>query len=208
MAIKLRGIRLKNNPEATTYDVVKETIERGLEHVDVAKKYKFWGPLRVTQTVGKIIRDCNQALGIGGSSKDGCLYREGSLKPEWDSKTEKVILDHAIPVTELVKQYHKGIPLELLIFSPVVRIDNETNEKLTAGGFSKSGHHPDSPLSFPLFRYSKVVGMSIVTHNGIEIDPVTWTDQDHWELVLATKELEAFHANIKENLLKIGMQVI
>lgn len=104
----------------------------------------------------------------------------------WKPKTEDVICDHAIPVSELVRMYvQDNIEIEDLIFYPVVRISQEANDNLTKKGFAKRGFDPN----LPLLRYSKI-DLKIKTHFGEEIDPKTWTIEQHMDLVRNTPELK------------------
>ncbi|MBL0252876.1 MAG: hypothetical protein IPQ12_09980 [Polaromonas sp.] len=187
MSIRLHKSRLSG---ATPAKLIKENINLGL---DVKKLYEskdfYYKDLKIAETIGRIIRDCNGTLGASGKIKNGCLYREYGLPEIWtkDSKIEE-ICDHAIPVTTLVKQHLDGhVALEKLIFSPVVRLSKIKNDELTRRGYAKKIE--EEGISFPLHRY-KHVEITLITHLGETVDPATWTDEDHWRLVKSTKELE------------------
>lgn len=184
MTIKLRKTRQK---EATPALLVIEAIRLGTEYRKVAETARFYKRLIVDKRIADTIRECNSILGMGGVFKDGCLYRESGLAAFWStSKDQIVVCDHAVPVSELVRQNIEGIStIEEQIFSPVVRITKESNDKLTRSGFAKKGFIE----GYPLFRYSHI-GMKITTHQGYEVDPSKWTDADHWKLVAETEELK------------------
>ena len=192
MSIKLPKSRIAN---AQPSDLILQYITIGKKIIELWSQAKFNKDRKVNDTVATIIRDCNGILGCGGNFKNGCLYREESVKEIWKPKSgEDVICDHAIPVSELVKLYlQKNIPPEELIFYPVVRISKEANEKLTKAGLAKKGNEPD----FPLSRYSKT-DMKIVTHFGEEIDPKMWTIEQHMDLVRNTPELKKIIDSLRE----------
>jgi hypothetical protein len=192
MAITLQNPRGKEPPlgakGASHTALIKNTIQLGLKHIEVAKKSEFYRELMIDSEVADIIRKCNGTLGLGGNFKNGCLYRQEGLAEKWDKKIDgKVICDHAIPVTALVSQYReKKAPFEHLIFSPVVRITERSNEELTNRGLAKAWK--DEWYQYPLSRYAEV-GISIVTHKGEKIDTKSWTSANHWELIFDTEEL-------------------
>lgn len=173
--------------DATTTNRILDEIALGEKYLKAAGESRFYRSRRVDGVIGATIRACNHVLGMSGSFKNGCLYREAGLAEFWSKRNgESVVCDHAVPVSELVRRYHKeNVPLQILAFSPVVRITQSSNEELTQNGYAKKGHKS----GFPLFRYS-LVGVSIVTHKGDEIDAAKWTDDDHWTLMKDTTELK------------------
>lgn len=184
MAIRL----LKSKQEgATPALLIRDEINIGMQYKEVALKSRFYRRLRTNEKVAQTIRACNNTLGMNGSFKNGCLYREKGLSEYWKKGNgEMVVCDHAVPVSELVRLHQEeGEPLERLILSPVVRITISSNSDLTVKGYAKKGHK----RGFPLYRYS-LIGMRVVTHLGTEVDPATWTDDDHWGLVASTEELK------------------
>lgn len=184
MSIKLPTSRL---PNAQPSDLILQYITIGKKIIELWSQAKFNKDRKVNDTVATIIRDCNGILGCGGNFKNGCLYREGKLEEKWVPKIKKdVVCDHAIPVSELVRMYNEDkIQIEELIFYPVVRISLEANDDLTKKGFAKRGFDPN----LPLLRYSKI-DLKIKTHFGEEIDPKTWTIEQHMDLVRNTPELK------------------
>lgn len=97
-----------------------------------------------------------------------------------------MICDHAVPVSELARMHvEENVDIEDLIFYPVVRISQEANNQLTRRGFAKRGFE----AKFPLSRYSNIE-LKIVTHFGQDVDPRTWTFDQHMELVNDTPELK------------------
>ena len=182
MAIRIMKSREINSSPGS---LVKDAIDIGMKYKDVAAQSKFYRRLRVNGKIADTIRDCNNFLSMSGNFKNGCLYREEGLSEIWKKGNgEEVVCEHAVPVTELVRRYHDGEKIERLIFSPVVRITKKSNDELTRRRFAKRGWK----LGFPLFRYSEIK-MSVITHFGKVVDPSTWTDEDHWNLVLSTEEL-------------------
>lgn len=185
MSIKLPTSRIAN---AQPGDLILQNISIGKRIIELWSQAKFNKDRRVNDTVANIIRDCNGILGCAGNFKNGCLYREKDLPNIWIPKKDQppVICDHAIPVSELVRMYTKdNADIEDLIFYPVVRISQKSNNLLTEKGFAKRGFDP----SLPLLRYSKI-DLKIETHFGEEIDPRTWTLEQHMNLVRSTPELK------------------
>jgi hypothetical protein len=136
--------------------------------------------------VEKTIRDINQLLGMGGSFKNGCLYREEKLPELFKRGEQEQICDHAIPVAHLRDRYlaNPNINIVKLALYPVVRISKEANDKLNRAGRTKSGDKEGYPLS----RYEGL-DISLVTHyGGAPLDPATWTDADHWALMKKTAD--------------------
>lgn len=194
MSIKLPTSRIAN---AQPSDLILQYITIGKKIIELWSQAKFNKDRKVNDTVATIIRDCNGILGCGGNFKNGCLYREESLEEMWKPKNEEVICDHAIPVSELVRMYTmNSVAIEELIFYPVVRISKKANEKLTEDGLAKNGYEP----GFPLSRYSKI-NLKIVTHFGEEIDPKTWTLEQHMNLVRSTPELKTIIDTLRGGLL-------
>lgn len=185
MSIKLPTPR---NPNVQLSDLIVQNILIGKKIIELWRQAKFNSDRKVNDTVASIIRDCSGILGCAGNFKNGCLYREEVLSPLWKSKSgEEVICDHAIPVSELVKMYtEKNVAIEELIFYPIVRISKDANDKLTKSGFAKKGYDG----KFPFSRYAAQCDLKIVSHFGDEIDPKTWTIEQHMDLVRNTPELK------------------
>ena len=185
MAIEL--VKPSKKAGGSVAEVICELIELGKEHLKVTESGRYYRELRINFMIGKIIRDCNNMLGMSGNFKNGCLYREQGLASKWDKASEEVVCDHAIPISELVHAYRfETVPFEKLIFSPVVRIRKSTNDILTRQGYAKKGHK----AGLPLYRYSHI-DVKIVTHLGQEVDPSNWSDRNHWDLVWNTPELHS-----------------
>lgn len=83
--------------------------------------------------------------------------------------------------------------IEDLIFYPVVRISQKSNDLLTEKGFAKQGFD----RNLPMFRYSEI-DLKIETHFGEEIDPKTWTIEQHLDLVKNTPELKKIIDSLRE----------
>lgn len=183
MTIKLPKSKLAN---VQPHDLILQNISIGKKVIELWGQARFNKERRVNDTVANLIRDCNGILGCGGNFKNGCLYREAGLEEVWSPRNdEKVICDHAVPVSELVRMHvEENIDIEDLIFYPVVRISQEANNQLTSRGFAKRGFE----AKFPLCRYSNIE-LKIVTHFGQQIDTRTWTFEQHMELVNNTPEL-------------------
>ena len=186
MAIRLHKSREKNSTPALQ---IKDAIDTGLKIEEVYKDAKFYQNARRKEAISKIIRDCNGTLGMTGKIKNGCLYREKGLSEIWQKDIDgDVICDHAVPVTELVRQYRENDKdIRRLIFSPVCRIRKVSDERLTKKGYAKKGFK----AGLPLFRYSflEKPDLELVTHQGQNVDPKIWTEQDHWDLIESTNEL-------------------
>ncbi|WP_291812142.1 hypothetical protein [Limnobacter sp.] len=193
MSIKLPTSRI---PNAQPSDLILQYITIGKKIIELWSQAKFNKDRKVNDTVATIIRDCNGILGCGGNFKNGCLYREKDLPNPWIPKKGQpaVICDHAIPVSELVRMYTKeNTDIEDLIFYPVVRISQKSNALLTEKGFAKQGFD----RNLPMLRYSEI-DLKIETHFGEEIDPKTWTIEQHLDLVENTPELKKIIDSLRE----------
>lgn len=191
MAISIPRIYEKNG--ATPAELIQESIREGKEIGKIYSVRKFNPERGKRDAIASAIRACNMYMGAGGNFKDGCLYREKGLPESWRSHNGdgsgvlRVVCDHAVPVRELVRRHlDENQSIESLIFSPVVRISEDTNSRLTKGGYAKKGHK----TGFPLHRYSHLEGIQLVTHFGDEVNPATWSDGEHWRLVFSTEELK------------------
>lgn len=185
-------IQLLNSREenASAEALILDVLEIGALQLEAVKQSRFYRDLRIKRAIADTIRQCNHILGCGGNFKNGCLYREKGLPSAWrkdQGDDARVTCDHAIPVTELVRQHmRENMELKQLIFSPVVRIRQTTNATMTSQGLAKNGFR----RGFPLSRYkNERVDVEIVTYRGDDVDPNIWTDRDHWALVAKTEEL-------------------
>ena len=184
MAIQLYTPR-KGRP--SRIDLIEKRIEFGQGVLNlVVEVYKDCQDLRrrkCNDAVEGVIRDIGQLMGMGGQFKNGCLYREKKLLEEYKKGQPKQICEHAIPVAELRKRYLDNCELNFVKLSlcPIVRISEDANRKLDEAKRTKSGYQKGLPLS----RYEGL-GIELVTHNGEDIDPATWKDEDHWNLIKDT----------------------
>lgn len=178
MAIHIPGIRSKHG--ATTADVVAEQIALCKANLLTIEKVAiFRKPREIRDEINRRLRGCHDFMGMAGSRKFGCLYREADLDPE-----VPVVCEHAIPVTEMVSLYQAGTPFEELVFFPVARIAKTSDQKLDGQGLTKSG----SDLDRPFMRYH-TAGIEIETHFGMKISCKDWSIEDHWSLVDNTPEI-------------------
>lgn len=171
---------------------IAENLRTGKLRLQIAETAKYYRHLEIKGEVARIIRSCNQALGMSGNFKNGCLYREAGLSPLWRKGCgEDVVCDHAIPVTILVESFLSGTPLSELILAPVVRISKASDQTLTRMGLAKTGHKD----GLPLYRYHEGK-IEIITHEGHQIDPASWTNADHCALIGRTEELKPVIASL------------
>lgn len=178
MAIFIPGIRNKHG--ATTADVVAEQIALCKANLLTIEKVAiFRKPREMRDEINRRLRGCHDFMGMAGSRKFGCLYREVDLNPE-----APVVCEHAIPVTAMVSLYEAGTPFEELVFFPVARIAKTSDQKFGSLGLTKSGHD----LERPFMRYY-TAGIEIETHFGIKISCNDWSFEDHWRLVEKTPEI-------------------
>ncbi len=129
-------------------------------------------------------------MGMAGSRKLGCLYREVGLSPQVE-----MVCEHAIPVTAMVSLYEAGTPFEELVFFPVARISRKSDRVLTEMGLSVSGHD----LVRPFMRYHEAK-IEIETHFGKRISCNEWTIEDHWRLVDETPEISRIRQEVLSKL--------
>ena len=189
MAIKIPGVR--NIRGADTADIIAEQIalcESNLRTIDNVAFFRKEREKR--DEINRRLRGCNDFLGMAGSRKDGCLYREVNITSD-----VPMVCEHAIPVTALVSLYEEGFAsFEKIAFYPVALISKMSDKRLGNLGLVKSGH--DNEIDFK--RYN-TAGIRIETHEGNEIDTETWSIKDHWALLKSTPPL----ANIKAKVRKI-----
>ena len=189
MSIQIPGVRNKHG--ATTAHVIAEQIAlcesniRNIQKIAVYRKER-----EIRDEINRRLRGCHDFLGMAGSRKNGCLYREFEL-----NETTQLVCEHAIPVSGLVSLFEAGTPFEELVFYPVARIAKTSDKKFEKMGLVKTGH--DSTYIFS--RYHKV-GIRIETHEGFKIDTETWSIQQHWELVESTPELLQIRTQVRELL--------
>lgn len=189
MTIVIPGVR--NARDARTSDVITEQIALCKANLSSIDRIAFYRKDREKRDeVNRRLRSCHDFLGMAGARKNGCLYREAGLDP--DAST---VCEHAIPVTDLVSLYEDGMPFEVLVFYPVARISKASDRRLQEQGLVKSGHE----RNLPFLRYYKA-GIAIETHEGRAIDCDTWTIENHWDLVGATRELSAIRQEVLEKL--------
>lgn len=189
MSITIPGVR--NKLRATTAEVITEQIalcKANLELIERIARYRK--PREKRDEINRRLRGCHDFLGMAGSRKHGCLYREIGLSPD-----TPVVCEHAIPVTALVSLYEKGTPFEDLVFYPVARISKESDKRFERLGLVKSGH--DNNL--PFLRYHKA-DIEIETHEGVPIPCASWSMENHWALVHKTQELFSIRQEVLSKL--------
>ena len=178
MAISIPGIR--NRYGATTADVVAEQIALCKANLLTIDRVAFYRKGREKRDeINRRLRGCHDFMGMAGSRKLGCLYREVGLNTE-----VSVVCEHAIPVTAMVSLYETGTPFEVLVFFPVARISKTSDQKFGSLGLTKSGHD----LERPFLRYH-TAGIELETHFGMRVSCKDWSMEDHWRLVDRTPEL-------------------
>lgn len=173
------------NKELSRVKLIEMAIDYGSKAKDLLQEVYGQFPelaqRRQRDEAAKVIRAINDILGTSGNFRNGCLYRESDLSER--SKRGQV-LDHAVPVIELVNMQLDGTALGYVraALHPVVRIAKSTDERLNGARRTISG----TKKGYPLFRYEGL-GIDIVTHEGEKVgDLAAWTDDDHWALVKKT----------------------
>lgn len=189
MAIKVPGVR--NSKNATTSDVIAEQISLCNANLKSIEEFAFFRKEREKRDeINRRLRGCHDFLGMAGSRKDGCLYREVGI-----STGAQVVCEHAIPVSALVSLYESGVPFEELVFFPVARISKNSDSRFQKLGLVKSGHD----INIPFKRYHKA-SIEIETHNGEVIDCEKWSISDHWNLVISTPEISRIREEVLQKL--------
>ncbi len=189
MSIIIPGVR--NAQGATTADVITEQIALCKANLDSIEQIAFYRKAREKRDeINRRLRGSHDFLGMAGSRKSGCLYREVGLSPG-----TQVVCEHAIPVTALVSLYEDGKPFEELVFYPVARISKASDKRFEQLGLVKSGHD----LNFPFLRYHKA-GIALETHQGLPIACDSWTMENHWDLVKETQELSTIRQEVLNKL--------
>ena len=189
MAIIVPGVR--NSKNATTADVIAEQIALCNANLKSIEKIAFFRKEREKRDeINRRLRGCHDFMGMAGSRKNGCLYREVGL-----SSDAQEVCEHAIPVSALVSLYESGVPFEELVFYPVARISKDSDKRFQELGLVKSGHE----LDIPFMRYHKA-SIAIETHFGEKIDCGRWSLSDHWNLVNSTSEISQIRVEVLEKL--------
>lgn len=200
---KIPGVRNRNN--ATTADVIAEQIALCKANLlSIEKIATFRKEREKRDEISRRLRGCHDCLGMAGSRKYGCLYREKGLK-----SNQKVVCEHAIPVTALVSLYQKGVSFERLVFYPVARISKESDMRFGKNGTVKSGYDEtldqtldgtfDDAHIRPFLRYHSA-NILIETYEGVEVNCETWRMEDHWALIGKTKELVSIKNDVSQKL--------
>ncbi len=170
---------------ATTYKVIAHHETLCKEIINTIQKHARYNKDReVNDEINRRIRAANDALGMKGSRKMGCLYHEAGF----EHKKSGGICEHAIPLTKLVELYRteKKTFLELSLY-PIARISKELDANLTRNGLARNGHD----LKHPFKRYQNInPPPKIKTHKGDAVDLENWSITDHWNLVFETEELK------------------
>jgi len=128
------------------------------------------------RTINDLIRWCHGAMGMYSGTSLGCLYIESDL-----GKDEAVV-EHVVPVSDLVNLYFvKKVSLPLLLFLPVAKISKASNHLLRDSAKTNKDH------SFPFRRYSNAgLTAPLYTHAGDSIDLMHYSLDDHFALVRET----------------------
>ena len=191
MAVRIPSVRNKHG--ATTAHIIAEQIalcESNIRNVQEIAIYRKEREIR--DEINRRLRVCHDFLGMAGSRKYGCLYKEVKIDED-----QPLICEHAIPVSGLVSLYESGVPFEKLVFYPVVRILKTSDKKFEEMGLVKSGFDEE----FIFLRYAKA-GIPIETHFGREIDTNSWTIENHWEFIKQTPEIMKIKKHVRELLNK------
>jgi hypothetical protein len=189
MAVLIPGV--KNKHGATTADVIAEQIALCKANLFTIEKVAvFRGPREKRDEINRRLRGCHDFMGMAGSRKFGCLYREIGL-----NSSATLVCEHAIPVTAMVSLYEAGTPFEELVFFPVVRISKTSDQKFGSLGLTKSGHE----LNKPFLRYHKAE-IEIETHFGEKVSCEDWSIEEHWRLLEKTPELSSIRKEVMAKL--------
>ena len=189
MAISIPSVR--NIHGATTADVVVEQIALCKANISTINKVAVYRKSReIRDEINRRLRGCHDFMGMSGTRKSGCLYREVELRAE-----DPLVCDHVIPVTALVSLFEGGTPFEQLVFFPVARISKVSDQKFGTLGLTKSGHCSERPF----MRYHHA-GIEIETHFGTKISCKDWSIEDHWRLADKTPEISLIRQEVMSRL--------
>jgi hypothetical protein len=90
---------------------------------------------------------------------------------------DKTDFEHLIPLARVRDMMYKGhITVEQALNIPTVKLSKEKHRLLKETGWGDKT--PDMWL--PFTRYSNVFTATYQTHDGTEINPLTWTLEDHY----------------------------
>ena len=189
---------VKGKEGATTADLVKENNALCQANIETIERVcRFNGPREVRDEINRRLRAAHNLLGMAaGQRRYGCLYYEENI----DTKSPMVV-EHAVPVTGLVNLFQQGRSFLELVFLPVALISRSADQRLSESNRTKSGH--DETLELVLRRYAGL-GISLVTYDGVSVDPETWTMRDHMELIYRTRELSEIYHSIKQDAALVG----
>lgn len=156
-------------------------VERDLQNRSINRRFHD-EPKRV---INELIRWCHGAMGMYASTTSGCLYLQQT------SRGDKLVLEHTVPVADLVNLYFRNrSDLAIFLFFPVTLISQESDQSLR--NFSKS----NTDLKYPFRRYVRAGFQNdVVTHTGQKIDMEKFSMTDHLELVKNTADTSTLDGN-------------
>jgi hypothetical protein len=186
---RLPGVKGKNG--ATIVDLLGEVNALCEANIETIRRVcQFNAKREVRDEINRRLRHSHNILGMAaGSRRFGCLYVERNL----DEKLPFVV-EHAIPVSALVKLYESGTSFIDLVFMPIALISQLADKKLNMEKLSKSGH--DQNLEYVLLRYAKAKIM-LETYDGVPVNASTWTMDDHLKLIARTCEINDVYEAIR-----------
>jgi len=189
MTIKIPSVR--NQRGATTADIIVEQVALCESNLKNIEEIAFFRKEReINDEINRRLRCCHTFLGMAGSRKLGCLYREVGLTEE-----DRTICEHVIPVSGLASLYENGVQFEKLVFYPVALITKTSDKRFRELGLVKTGHDP-----LNIFRRYCTANIKIETHERNEIDTQSWTIDDHWSLVESTPQISNIKIKVHKKL--------
>jgi hypothetical protein len=109
-----------------------------------------------------------------------CIKKRSSMQAHYheigaDKDTD---FEHLIPVSRIRDLLLNGIiTVQQALNAPTVKLSRDKHVKLNDAGWSSAT--PDMWL--PFRRYSQVFEATFETHDGVSVDPTTWTLERHFD---------------------------
>lgn len=122
------------------------------------------------------IKEDEHTKTIIGTKTGGMYYTE--------DRTEPMMFEHVSPITSASDAYLKGeITVRDLLFNPVCLVGSVTNKECLGGEHVVGGYDQERPFT-RYVRSGLHLKTKIYTWSGIEVDPLTWTWDDHVKNVI------------------------
>lgn len=160
---------------ALTYSLVSVYCERKISFLrDDYEKVSQRNDERDAQTLREIRNSIDYYL---RRYQKYCIEERLTAHYVQDKPSKQFDFEHLIPAARIRDLYLNGIlTLEQALNSPTVKLSKSDHKLLNSKGLAAS----TPSLWLPFQRYSILSKSKFMTYTGVEIDPNTWTLEDHY----------------------------